>query len=193
MQEFKFTTDHLAKVRDGHFSKETFNKTVTTWDVYRKGAEAAAAVLTPEIEALKEQSYKSMCLYIKAFSAAEDASDIIAQVEDYFENTEENGTVPEDFKPTLAAAAVYLNEYELGNWPNPWVNVALRFPEPGADVLFIVDCTHSEYHGHVLAGKYAGVPKEESPVLRNSFSTPGWGCSASHWMYSPKPIKSTDK
>lgn len=191
MQNFKLTIDHLAKIRDEHFSKEAFDKTVTTWDVYRKGAEATGAVLTPEIEALKEQMYKSMVLYMKGLNAAEEASDLLAQVENYFENTEEHGPVPEGLKDLLIEISVYINDYQLSNWHNPWISVETRLPESDAPVLFIVDCAHSSDHGKVLGGKYTGFPEASQSGIRNMFSTPGYGVSASHWMYAPKP--NTDK
>lgn len=58
-----------------------------------------------------------------------------------------------------------------------WIPVAERWPKPGQRVMFAVDLPGNPKHGKVYGGVFTG----------HDFSTPGWGCTASHWMPSPEP------
>lgn len=66
-----------------------------------------------------------------------------------------------------------------------WINVDDRLPEEGQDVAFIVDSDKSPVfsylHGERLGGRFHRL------AGRATFSVPGIGFVASHWMPLPEP------
>lgn len=72
-----------------------------------------------------------------------------------------------------------------------WISVKDGLPEDLQRVMFVVDSPGSYYHGKVYGGSYTGGIDPQNPI--NEFSTPGWGCRASHWMPSPEPPKTEQK
>lgn len=74
-----------------------------------------------------------------------------------------------------------------------WIPVTERLPEKGRRCNFIVDNSFSPYHKMVFGGKYTGNPDSNYPDERDIFSTPGWGTTASRWMYLPEPPVQEDE
>lgn len=67
-----------------------------------------------------------------------------------------------------------------------WISVETALPADGQTVAFVVDCKSATFgylHGRVLGGYFSWVGQMPT------FSVPGLGLSASHWLPLPEPPK----